>query len=37
MKDTNDRNESRTRGRYVNPPAAGIAGLLAQQVTFERG
>ncbi len=42
MRDTNDRNETRTtttRGRYVGPTAARIAELIAPQrrVRFERG
>ncbi len=37
MRDTNERNESGTRGRYVGPSAARIAELLPQRVRFERG
>ncbi len=37
MKDTNEMNESGTRGRYVGPSAARIADLLPQRVRFERG
>ena len=39
MRDTNETNGTRTRGRYVGPSAAGIAELIAprQRVRFERG
>ncbi|MCY4619183.1 MAG: hypothetical protein OXD50_11655 [Chloroflexi bacterium] len=39
MRDTNETNGTRTRGRYVGPTAARIAELIAprQRVRFERG
>ncbi len=39
MRDTNETNGTRTRGRYVGPTAARIAELIAPQhrVRFERG
>ncbi|MCY4619123.1 MAG: hypothetical protein OXD50_11350 [Chloroflexi bacterium] len=39
MKDTNETNGTRVRGRYVGPTAARIAELIAprQRVRFERG
>ena len=37
MRDTNERNESGTRGRYVGPSAARIADLLPQEVSLKRG
>ncbi len=39
MRDTNETNGTRTRGRYVGPTAARIAELVApqQRVRFERG